>query len=245
MLTNPNEILDDVLKFIYVYQNNGLTINPAESITKFVLEKCFTQYNKEVLSAYNDSLIYSSVGKDRTIGETEFKEVLEKLAEDGYLRKDEYPYGHEWRKDSYYTTFKGRWFIKFGGYVLEHEEKEHSRKRQASLEEHQIVLQKTQTKTTELQMEILKKQTDSMIEQTLIQSSMRNLNYWIALGTIIAAIYYFTEMKGSFPIGGISFAVFSLGIVCLVGFISSTIVISRVRRRKKKLRENNFPIIDR
>ena len=114
------------------------------------------------------------------IQESELNTILAKAIKDEYI--------HEFRHGSmishtYKLTFDGILFINEGGYTSQAS----SRRLNQELEKNQRDLQKTQT-------EMITAQAKIMERQTQIQQSVKTLTVWIAIGTVIAAIYYIFEL---------------------------------------------------
>ena len=104
---SPNEILDEVLKFIYTSDEMRLEYNQVGHSLEDVHTKLLGSSLKNYLDAVDES------GFCGTKGLYEVKEILEKLDSDGYVKQVP---GY-----IFHTTFKGRWFIQQGAYTKAYE----------------------------------------------------------------------------------------------------------------------------
>ncbi|WP_129021313.1 hypothetical protein [Edaphocola flava] len=132
----------------------------------FVLD--YFKKKKEFSATYNYSLIETYVKRTPEMNITTLilKEILEKLVSDGYLTKTEKPTGL-----SYYNiSFKG---LVFEGYVLVYTLSQKEIQRVNMLEQEQRALAYSQNQVAE---------------------KTKNLTVWVAIGTIIAAVYYLLEI---------------------------------------------------
>jgi hypothetical protein len=118
--------------------------------------------------------------KSVEITHRELEAMLAKLVKDGYIVQFTLPLGTD---ITYQITFDGMMIAYEGGY----ESLVWLKNKNVRLEKNQIEMQKTQT-------EMMTKQLDIMSEQTQIQKSVKALTKWIAIATIIAAIYYSVEL---------------------------------------------------
>lgn len=132
----------------------------------FVLN--YFKNKKEFSATYNYSLIEMYVKRTPEMNITilMLKEILEKLVSDGYLTKTEKSTG----LTSYNISFKG---LVFEGYVSSYIASQKEKIRVNMLEEEQRALAYSQKE---------------------ISQKMNNLTLWVAIGTIIAAIYYLLEI---------------------------------------------------
>lgn len=116
----PNQMLDDVLSFIYTtdIMETHIEIDPKA----FQMEKIKTPLNNYLSNKYMDDGISYGI-----IGSLELVEILAKLAKDGYLNQNtKLPV-------VFATTFEGRWFIQKGGYTTQ-SLRESSKAKRANLE---------------------------------------------------------------------------------------------------------------
>ncbi len=102
----PNEILDTVLKFIYMGDGMQFEVNQRD----FKLEDIREKLNRESIMTFLEDESKPVLLADNV----ELMEILEKLSKDGYLRQISYING----PTTFHTTFEGRWFIRHqNGYV--------------------------------------------------------------------------------------------------------------------------------
>lgn len=101
---NPNEILDEFLRFLYFSDVlKKLDISP----TSFTAKQIYSNYNELMKNKFlNDEAVFGHKHEHEVV------EILEKLSKDGYLKETKYQVG-----SCYATTFEGKWFISQGGYV--------------------------------------------------------------------------------------------------------------------------------
>lgn len=156
MAINPDEILDEILRFIYV--ENGLEL--ASDQTGFKFEDSYSAINKVHMQILADQYLNNEDQGPRLYTLAEILDILIKLANDGHLRHSATD------RRVFHTTFEGRWFIYRGGYVG----------RSAFLDAE-------------------KRKADFYERQTYQNAKMLNrLTVWIAIGTIVAALYYLLDI---------------------------------------------------
>lgn len=158
--------IDDVLYFFEQHQHEELTRN---NISKLVAENRLN-VSEELLTS-----------------------ILGKLIKDGYVVRNDRVWqalGKAIAETTYNISFDGLIFNYEGGYKSLLFQKD----RNYQLEKNQREMLKTQTEMVQEQARIMGEQMKIMDKQTSIQNSVKWLTVSIAIGTIIAGIYYIQQM---------------------------------------------------